>query len=67
MKFVEHTFAANETIEGAIRLHNGHHMSAKVAELFMRFYNQKNGVENVPKPGDTVLIPVDERIARLKQ
>ena len=66
MKYVEHQFGPNETIEAVIRLYNSHAMSAKVAGLFMTFYNKKNGVDHVPKIGDTVLIPVDERIARLK-
>lgn len=66
MKYVEHQFGPNETIEAVIRLHNSHAMTASVATIFMKFYNQKNGVDHVPKIGDTVLIPVDERIARLK-
>ena len=66
MKYVEHTFGPNETIEGIIRLHNSHAMTAKVAAIFMKFYGNKNGVDHVPRVGDTVFIPVDARIARLK-
>lgn len=65
MNYVEHRFGTNETIEGVIRLHNSHAMSDKVAKVFMQFYNTKNG-QVVPKVGDLVFIPVDERIAKLK-
>ena len=66
MNFVEHTFTVGDTIEGVIRLHNSHSMTADAAKIFMTFFNQKNG-GTVPSLGQKVEIPVDARIARLHQ
>ena len=65
MKYVQHTFAIGDTIEGVIRLHNSHAMSARAAGVFMAFYNQQNGT-TVPLLGQEVQIPVDVRIAKIE-
>ena len=66
MKFTDHTFKQGDTVEGVIQLHNSHSMSTEAARIFMIFYNQANDVNLVPKVGQTVQIPVDPRIAKLR-
>lgn len=56
-RFVEHQFGPNETIHGAIRLHNHQGMTEKMLMMLMNKYNELNN-NQVPKQGDIVKIPV---------
>lgn len=55
--FVEHKFKLNETINGAIKLHNGHQLHPAELEVLQQLYNELNN-NTVPKPGQVVKIPL---------
>lgn len=59
MKYVKHRFGPNETIRGAIRLHNHQSMTEFMLNKLMNDYNVVN--ENrAPRMGEEVSIPVFE-------
>lgn len=55
--FVEHKFKLNETINGAIKLHNGHQLHPAELEALQQLFNELNNFI-VPKPGQVVKIPL---------
>lgn len=56
--YVQHRFGLNETLSGVLKKYNSHAASAEQIRLLLERYNALNG-RQVPKVGDTRLIPVD--------
>jgi hypothetical protein len=55
--FVEHQFKMNETINAAIRYHNGHHLHPAELLVLQELFNELNDFV-VPRPGQVVKIPL---------
>jgi hypothetical protein len=56
-KFIEHQFKSNETINGAIKLYNGHDLTSdEIKELNSIFHLLNDDM--VPRVGQTVKIPI---------
>jgi len=54
---VEHYFGTNQTIVGAIRLHNGHHLKDDKLEMLLQVFNIINA-HAIPRVGSAFKIPI---------
>lgn len=56
-EFIEHRFKMGETINGAIKFHNGQQLLPSEIECLQLLYNELNN-NSVPRPGQVVKIPL---------